>query len=291
MLVLKQRKVWLNCLALSPSGEELAVAAGSGVVQVWDLRANKLRQALSTGTLNNSGVFWTPGGSHVCTLNVYGIHEMDLATGKEVAAWRPNQHYLQVMAATGDGSRVVVALDWSLNLAAARLPGWQQEWSVDHLHGACVTALAFAPDQRLLAVGCNGQVCLFDTHTRRVQAWLPEKPSSIVKAVAFSPDGGKLVWCAGSHVRLWQLDPARETRHHHFGRTHFLGVSWHPSGAFFATANGDGKVDFWDGETGERRTSFDWGVGKLNDVIFDAAGDRAFCCSNTGQVVIWDVDR
>jgi WD40 repeat protein len=68
-------------------------------------------------------------------------------------------------------------------------------------------------------------------------------------------------------------------------------VAFHPSGAFFATANGDGKVDSWDSHTGERRESFDWGFGKLNDVTFDATGDRAACCSEAGEVVVWDVDR
>ena len=79
--------------------------------------------------------------------------------------------------------------------------------------------------------------------------------------------------------------------HHALGKTHFLGIAWHPSGAFFATANGDGKIDYWDAQTGQRRESYDWGVGKLNAVVFDPAGDRAACCSERGDVVIWDVDR
>ena len=45
------------------------------------------------------------------------------------------------------------------------------------------------------------------------------------------------------------------------------------------------------GHTGERRESFDWGVGKLNDVTFDSTGDRAACCAETGEIVVWDVDR
>jgi WD40 repeat protein len=79
--------------------------------------------------------------------------------------------------------------------------------------------------------------------------------------------------------------------HVQIGRTHFLGAAWHPSGDFFATANGDGTVDFWDTRTGARRESFDWEAGKLHDVTFDANGDRAACCSLTGKVVVWDVDR
>ena len=86
------------------------------------------------------------------------------------------------------------------------------------------------------------------------------------------------------------LGDSQAMAQHRLGRTHFLSVAFHPSGDFFATANGDGKVDYWDGHTGEHRQAFDWQVGMLNDVVFDPTGDRAACCSQSGAVVVWDVD-
>ena len=65
---------------------------------------------------------------------------------------------------------------------------------------------------------------------------------------------------------------------------------FHPSGNFLASANGDGKIDYWS-LSGEPLQSFDWGVGKVNDVTFDPTGDRAACCAQSGDVVVWDVDR
>ena len=40
-----------------------------------------------------------------------------------------------------------------------------------------------------------------------------------------------------------------------------------------------------------RRESFDWGVGRVREVVFDAAGHRAACGSRSGTVVVWDVDH
>jgi WD40 repeat protein len=119
---------------------------------------------------------------------------------------------------------------------------------------------------------------------------LGEPKGATVKALALSAHGA-VAWTAGSHLHLWKVDPPQEVAHHSLGRTHFLAVAFHPSGDFFATANGDGKIDYWDARTGAHGEAFDWGVGKLHDVIFDAAGDRAACCSTTGEIVVWDVDR
>src|SRR4029079_17652529 len=121
--------------------------------------------------------------------------------------------------------------------------------------------------------------------------WEPTANPLPVKSVALSPDGRFVAWSASAHLYLWRLDPLEAVAHHSVGGTHFLAVAYHPSGDFFATVNGDGKVDYWDGRTGERRESFDWQVGKLHDVVFDATGDRAACCSKTGEIVVWDVDR
>jgi WD40 repeat protein len=136
----------------------------------------------------------------------------------------------------------------------------------------------------------NGQIVFHDTATGDVKEELAAEDQPI-KAVAFSPDGATIAWAARSHLRIWQLDPARELAHHHLGRTHYLSVAFHPSGRFLATVNGDGKADFWDAHTGAHRKGYDWKVGKLHDVVFDPTGDRAACCSKTGEIILWDVDE
>src|SRR5262249_49866270 len=116
--------------------------------------------------------------------------------------------------------------------------------------------------------------------------------ASGLTVIAVSPDGRRLACAAGGQLPLLALHPHRvAVARHQPGRTHFLPVAFHPSGGFFATANGDGKIDYWDARTGEHRQAFDWKVGKLYDVVFDPTGDRAACCSKTGQIVVWDVDH
>jgi WD40 repeat protein len=136
----------------------------------------------------------------------------------------------------------------------------------------------------------GGRISILDAETGALLGRIGDAGSGWVKAAAISPDGNSVAWCASANLHLQRLPPANVYVHHRIGKTHFSSVAWHPSGGFFATTNGDGKVDFWDAATGERSQSFDWGIGKLNDIAFDPAGDRAAVCSSTGQVVVWDID-
>ncbi|MGL4555604.1 MAG: WD40 repeat domain-containing protein [Gemmataceae bacterium] len=169
-----------------------------------------------------------------------------------------------------------------------RLSDFEPLWRANGVN--LTTALACTPDGRTVAAGTGfGPVRVFRDGR--------ELPCDLhagveVKAVAVSPAGDAVAACALTHLWLWRLMPeAEEVAHVRLGKTHFRGAAWHPSGAFFATVNGDGAVDYWDARTGARRESFDWKTGKLHAVTFDDAGDRAACCALNGKVVVWDVDR
>jgi WD40 repeat protein len=177
-----------------------------------------------------------------------------------------------------------------IDLAKTAAWRWREPIVVVGPNGTA-SSLAWSSDARLLAAGLmNGQVKVYDAATGKEAATFGEAGGPTVNAVALSPGGAAAAWCACTHLHFHR--PAEGvSAHHALGKTHFLSVAWHPSGAFFATANGDGKIDYWDAQTGQRRESYDWGVGKLNAVVFDPAGDRAACCSERGDVAIWDVDR
>src|SRR5262249_46000339 len=133
-----------------------------------------------------------------------------------------------------------------------------------------ITALAMSAGGGQVAVGCvTGEAHVLRANNGKPAVQLEADGRGEVKGVALSPDGSRLAVSAGAQVWLYHLAPSpRGRKCSAAGRTHYLAVAWHPSGGFFATANGDGKVDYWDAETGERRQSFDWGVGKLNCVTF-----------------------
>src|SRR5262249_39746315 len=154
------------------------------------------------------------------------------------------------------------------------------------------SSFLFTPKgDRVLCGSLTGHILRYEVATGNAVEFYRPDNSCTVKAIAVSPDGGSAAWAADTHLYFARLWPFELIAHHKLGKTHFLSVAFHPSGRFFASVNGDGKVDFWDAITGQHKQAFDWGIGKLHDVAFDADGHRAACCGKSGEIIVWDVDE
>jgi WD40 repeat protein len=290
VLPLKDGSARLTCLAFSPDSKRLA-AGGEHVVRVWDLEARRLLRKISSGHCR--AVYYSPDGTELFVqgwgaLEAYRPDDGSFVRDR-LPKRRPDRH---VGCVSADG-HAFLHYTATNSLARYRLADARLLWEkrFDEGYFSEFDVMACSRDGRLVACSNpHGRLYLHDAGTGR--RWREVKgPGVWVKAVALSPDAGLVAWCATSHLYLWRLDPPAEVRHHSVGRTHFLAVAFHPSGEFFATANGDGKIDYWDAHTGAHQQAFDWGVGKINGVAFDANGDRAACCGEAGKVVVWDVDR
>jgi WD40 repeat protein len=306
MFILKQRDTAVNSLAFSPDGTALAAAGYWGYLHLWDLISRTLRREQRLGTNNVSSVFFTPEG-RLAAFNGF-LLLFDAATGEWIESHRLGQHATAFFApAPWPTDRFCAARARVKSFSCYSFPQRKKLWQaalpdeayrvVQQKRGlftpALVSSLAFSGDGSAVAAGCvTGEVFVRRASDGKAVTAIREPGRPAVGAVALSPDATRLAVCAASHLRLFRLAPApEEVAHVSLGRTHFLAVTWHPSGRFFATVNGDGKADFWGAATGERRESFDWGLGKLQEIAFDASGDRAACGSRHGQIVVWDVDE
>jgi WD40 repeat protein len=293
MLLLKDNKITLNCLAFSPDGKWLAAGGYRGVVQLWDTSTGTLTAKLTGCRTSVGGVFFLSGGAELLVLEnrIYGWQLQPL--DKAGRRWDKIGYYLSASAVAPDGHCLCAYRQSypSGEVSCCLLPACDQAWRHTLPDDFKVAAMAFSWDSRTLVLGAySGWVELRDAADGLVRQKLFCGDCE-VKAIALSPDGRAVACAAGMNWRLWRLDPLTEIAHHRLGRTFFLSVAFHPSGRFLATANGDGKVDFWDAHTGQHQKAYDWQIGKLHDVVFDPAGDRAACCSKNGDIVIWDVDE
>jgi WD40 repeat protein len=284
------REIRTNALAFSPDGTRLATCGEGGDGRIWDLQTRKPVAGFSTGKRNNDDIFFGAGGKEVFVLTRL---QRLLAWVVEKQTWRyftnpaPVHQIVplpgsELAFCTQGGVLSVRALD-------TFAPVWEYDLAVEEGDHACAVALACAGDGRCVAcVETGGRFRLFDADNGKVL--LHQTATYGTNALALSPDHQAAAWCASSNLHFLHL-PDGPSVHHRLGRTHFLGLAWHPGGKFFATANGDGKVDFWEAATGQRKETFEWGTGKLLDIAFDSTGDRAACCAESGVIVVWDVDR
>lgn len=73
-------------------------------------------------------------------------------------------------------------------------------------------------------------------------------------------------------------------------RKHFTGVAFHPSGRYLAATSNDTTVKLYDTESWQVAKTFTWNVGRLRSIAFSPDGTLAAVGSDTGKVVVWDVD-
>jgi WD40 repeat protein len=71
---------------------------------------------------------------------------------------------------------------------------------------------------------------------------------------------------------------------------HFTGIAFHPSGKHLAATSNDATVKLFDTATWEIGRAFTWDVGKMRSVAFSPDGTLAAAGSDTGKVMVWDVD-
>jgi WD40 repeat protein len=74
------------------------------------------------------------------------------------------------------------------------------------------------------------------------------------------------------------------------GRQAFTSIAFHPSGRYLAATSNDATVKLYDTETWQVAQTFSWEIGRLRSVAFSPDGNLAAVGSDTGKIVVWDVD-
>jgi WD40 repeat protein len=120
----------------------------------------------------------------------------------------------------------------------------------------------------------------------------PLCPDNYISSIdtTFTPDGRQLlVW---DQHKVVAVDLAKGTARtiNPSRRALLRWVAVHPSGRFFVTVGNDGVARYWDAESLTLTQGFKWKAGKLSCVAFSPDGTLAAAGTESGKVVLWDVD-
>lgn len=157
-------------------------------------------------------------------------------------------------------------------------------------HEAGVNAVAFSPDDRLVATaGDDETIRLWETGTRRSIATLAAH--SRVRSIAFSPDGATIAAArADGAIGLW------DTATHRLvadlgGRTGVLnGMAFSPDGRTIASAGADATVVLWDVPSRRRIAELVGHQGAVATARFSPDGHVIATTGNDGTLRLWDTD-
>lgn len=319
MRVLADKWKTIDQLAFGP-GTRLAVAYSSGLI-VWDAATGeqtaRFRYSSDPPVITGaSGILSPPDGQAVYLVSAhFGLCEFRLPDLKLIPLDQPQNPYLHSAAMSPDGRRVVCCTWWHggwREIGSNRaLIGYERNAQGyagfafhAHIGQAYCPALSFLHDGDHFAAveGCPIPGRPLQDRERSYQITIHQWPGAgttglasglagSVEQLVASPSGEWLVGRAKNALLFWPSSltdsPGRVANDN---RKHFTGVAFHPSGRFLAATSNDATVKLYDTDSWQVAKTFTWSVGKLRSVAFSPDGTLAAVGSDTGKIVVWDVD-
>jgi len=152
------------------------------------------------------------------------------------------------------------------------------------------TAAAVSGDgERIAVVTEDGDLLVSEVQTDETlltRSFAGSEPA----AVALNPDGSSaLVGMADGTVLVVEVETGEETFRREGGAA-VRAAAFGPFGYYFALGRRDGGVETYDAETGELLGAGEGHDGPVNDLAFDADGERVISASDDGSARIWSVE-
>ncbi len=155
-----------------------------------------------------------------------------------------------------------------------------------------VTAVAFSPDETLLAAGYDdGAVRLWDWREQRLAREIRAHKKA-VSALAFDRDGGRLA-SAGEdkNIYLWNVKTGNKTGALVGHTDRIPAVVWHPDGRRLYSAGWDTTARVWDAASCEPIILLNSHAGQVHALALTADGGLLACADSANTVHVWDAAR
>jgi WD40 repeat protein len=225
------RQKEINCMALSPNGEQFVIGYRDGTVGLWDATSLS-RDFLDQGPQNpTTAISFSPDGRQIASSysGDDGIHILDAQSGIEMTTLQGHDQEIETVAFSLCGNLIASGSDdttvrvWNLLSDAESL--------VLRGHKGYVRCITFSHDGQQIASGSeDATVCLWNATSGAQIIPALRGHKYRVRAVAFSPDGTKLASGDAERVYLWDIISSTKIFHRRVTTDGNLRMAFSPDG-------------------------------------------------------------
>jgi polar amino acid transport system permease protein len=261
-------------VGFAPDSATLISGSEDGEIRLWDVGAGRVKQVIDAG-MRLMDMALSADGSVLGLIGKDGtIRVLDMTSGQTIQSIDPNPDSGLTIAVNRDGTLVAADDGTSIQVWDARTGdpvriltsycedqtrATQQaceEADEDWLgHEKQVTALAFSPDDTILASGSADTTIIFwDVETGEV-AWPSIGHWATVTALTFHPDGRTMLSGGmDNKIRSWRIPGGKSTAIYegHLSALNDVAFGWGPE--MILSGGADGTVRVW--ETANQRSTF-----------------------------------
>ncbi len=293
-------------LAFAPDGWTLASIANDTemvegttkdrTIRVWDVPTAKLTKTLTDQPARLSSVAFLADGKRLALGDAYGgayvlniesnkVEKQLTKIGTAITELRPGPDG-STLTAIGHGSRGSREfVSWDLTTGKLR--------PRDNVSPQ-VTAFAFSPDGKHLAICCGSVIYLRNAAGDKDLQTLTSNGSSLTSrgssfaSMAFSPDGKRLVATVGPRIMIWDTSTGQEL-HGKYGHSGAVtSARFLPDSKTVLSYGWEGTLQLWDAATGKPLR--DWHLG-YDCFAFSPDGKTWARGSEKGTLSLWDVGQ
>jgi WD40 repeat protein len=194
-------------VAWSPSGEFIAAASFTGIIEIWNVETGQIYTTLLNNDINAINIAWSPDNTHLVVASV-GLQVWDITTGQRedlsdnelisVADWSPNS--TKLITGGRDGVLrlwdLITREETVLSLEENEQEIYDVSWSPSGTQAAVVSGTrGFGNKISVWTTGENEQLAIRWTHL------------GIVQTVEWSPDETQLASVGNDGVvRIWSVE-------------------------------------------------------------------------------------
>jgi WD40 repeat protein len=234
-------------------------------------------------------VTFSPDG-HTLAWGLLGgpIQLSDPTNGKLTAQYQTNAAFWGSCLAFAPDGKTLYSAGGGSDVSVFDVPSSKER--PHFLFGSTILALAVAPNGRIVAAAADDLVMLFDAKTGERRG-LYHEPTGAIHALAFFPDGKKLVW--GSErgtVTVADTATGKERSSFKADEACVEALAISPDAKTLAVAC-DKTITLWQGNPRTRHATLKGHDGHIMSIAFSPDGNRlASAGFHDGSVRIWDVE-